>query len=99
MVSMTNSQVIMMRKELKWLMPHGAILGVVVSLVVSMVAQYLELYKLLYNELCLVIVEEEGVVVAMCLLEGFVRQYSYMEDVQECVKVPRRLRISVKVMA
>ena len=38
MVSTTNSQAIMMRKELKWLMPHGIVLGVVVSLVVSVVA-------------------------------------------------------------
>ena len=99
MVSTTNSQAIMMRKELKWLMLYGAVLGVVVLLVVSMVAQYLELYKLLYNELCLVFVEEEGAVVVVCLLEGFVRQYSCMEDVLECIKVPRRLMISAKVMA
>ena len=99
MVSTMSSQAIMMRKELKWLMPHGAVLGVVVSLVVSVVAQYLELHKLLYIELCLVVVEEEGAVVVVCLLEGFVRQYSYMGDAQECVKVPRRLMISAKVMA
>ena len=54
---------------------------------------------MLYNELCLVVVEEEETVVVMCLLEGFVRRYSYMEDVQEYVKVPRRLMISAKVMA
>ena len=66
---------------------------------VSVVAQCLELHTLLYNELCLVVVEEEETVVVMCLLEGFVCRYSYMEDVQECVKVPRRLMISAKVMA
>ena len=54
---------------------------------------------LLCNELCLVVVEEEEAVVVMRLPEGFVRRYSYMEDVQECVKVPRRLMISAKVMA
>ena len=54
---------------------------------------------LLYNELCLVVVEEEEAVVVMCLLEGFVCRYSYMEDVQEYVRVPRRLMISAKVMA
>ena len=99
MVSMTSSQAIMMRKELKWLMPYGAVLGVVVSLAVSVVGQCLELHKLLYNELCLVVVEEEEAVVMVCLLEGFVRRYSNMEDVQECVKVPRRLMRSAKVMA
>ena len=35
----------------------------------------------------------------VCPREGFVRQYSYMEDAQECVKVPRKLMISAKVMA
>ena len=54
---------------------------------------------LLYNELCLVVVEEEEAVGVICLPEGFVRRYSYMEDVQEYVKVPRRLMISEKVMA
>ena len=99
MVSTMNLQAIMMRKELKWLMVHGAILEVVVLLSVSVVAQCLELHTLLYNELCLIVVEEEEVVVVICLLEGFVCQYSYMEGVQECVRVPRRLMISAKVMA
>ena len=80
-------------------MPHGAVLGVIVSLMVSVVAQCLELHTLLCNELCLVIVEREETGVVMCLLEGFVSRYSYMEDVQECVKIPRRLMISAKVMA
>ena len=53
---------------------------------------------LLYSELCLVVVEEEEGVVGMCHLEGFECRYSYMEDVQECVRVPRRLMISAKVM-
>ena len=65
----------------------------------SVVAQCLELYTLLYNELCLIVVGEEEAVVVMCLLEGFVCRYSYMEDVQECVRVPRRLMISAKVIA
>ena len=66
---------------------------------VLVVAQCLELRTLLCNELCLGVVEEEEVVVALCLLVGFVCRYSYMEDVQGCVKVPRRLMISVMVMA
>ena len=66
---------------------------------VLVVAQCLELHTLLCNELCLSVVEEEKVVVALCLLVEFVRRYSYMEDVQGCVKVPRRLMISVMVIA
>ena len=68
-------------------------------LLVSVVAQCLELYTLLCNELCLVVVEEEEVVMVMCLLAEFVCRYSYMEDVQGCVKVPRSLMISATVMA
>ena len=68
-------------------------------LLASVVAQCLVLHTLLCNELCLVVVEEEEAVVAMCLLAEFVCQYSYMEDVQGCVRVPRRLMISAKVIA
>ena len=68
-------------------------------LLVSVVAQYLELHMLLCNELYLVVVEEEEVVVALCLLVEFACRCSYMEDVQGYVKVPRRWMISVMVMA
>ena len=57
-------------------------------LLVLVDAQCLELHTLLCNELCLIVVEEEEVVVALCLLVKFVCRYSYMEDVQGCVKVP-----------
>ena len=79
-------------------MHHGAVLEVVAILVVSVVAQYLELRKLLCNGLYLVVVEEEAVIVVVCPREGFVRQYSYMGDAQEYVKVPKKLMISAKVM-
>ena len=63
------------------------------TLTVSVVAQCPELHKLLCNGLCLAVVEEEAIVVVLCPHEGFVRQYSYTEGVQECVKVPRKLMI------
>ena len=80
-------------------MHRGAVLEVVVILMVSVVAQCPELHKLLCNGLYLVVVEEEAIVVVVCPREGFVRQYSYTGDAQEYVKVPRKLMISVKVMA
>ena len=64
-----------------------------------MVAQCLELHTLLCNELCLIVVEEEEVVVVLCPLEELVDQYSYMGDVQGYVKVPIRLMIFVMVVA
>ena len=80
-------------------MHHDAILEVVVALMVSVVGQCPELYKLLCNGLCLVVVEKEMIVVVVCPLERFVRQYSYTEGAREYVKVPRKLMISEKVTA
>ena len=99
MVSMKSLQAIVMQKGLKWLVHQDAVMEVVMTLVVSVVVQYLELRKLLCSGLCLVVVEEEAVVVVVCLREGFVRQYSYMGDAQEYINVPRKLMISAKVMA
>ena len=81
------------------MMLHSVVLGVIVVLLVLVVVQCLALHMLLCNELCLVVVEEEGIVVALCLLVEFACRYSYMEDVQGCVTVSRRLMISVMVMA
>ena len=71
-----------------------AVLGVVVALMVSVVAQCPELHKLLCNELCLGVVEEEAIVVVVCPHERFVHRCSYTEDAQEYVTVPRKLMIS-----
>ena len=80
-------------------MHHDAVLEVVIILVMSVVAQCPELHKLSCNGLCLVVVEEEAIVVVVCPHEGFVRQYSYTEGAREYIKVPRKLMISEKVMA
>ena len=91
-------QAIVIRKELKLLVHYDAVLEAVIVLAVSVVAQYPELYKLSCSGLCLVVVEEEAIVVVVYPLERFVHQYSYMEGAQEYAKVPRKLMISEKVI-
>ena len=91
---MEGLQATVIQKELKELVHLDAVLEVVMTLMVSVVAQCPELYKLLCSGLCLVVVEEEAIVVVVYPYERFVHRCSYTEGAQEYVMIPRKLMIS-----